>query len=746
MSTNVIRNEAERVSYPLLRRGVDLYQIPPGGLKVPKLINARQLDFPESIPVTDLSNYWVQEKLNGHMAFYTGGRFLTKNGEIISLPKSFLEYIDTGVPMMGELYIGPHLNNDGITSIRSKKEATGQDYMKMKYVVYDIPGHPGVYSERYTALKQMVLRWNRQICIQQGVVPPILPQHTDILPLQVANAFPASEWQPFLHEVLTQPTKRQFPPWGDVTPVDLTALLTFLYGSETTGDGYKLRAGRLPCGEGLVFYDKNALWTTRDKNEKGRPLPALVKMKPLIAVVAFVESVPRPVASSPYNDAIHFRDVEHAPTHRDSNRKRKADGGAYCGYFVGCRFFDPLVHNWKRVQAYVPPDQNLNEILSNYAVGKRIFVYFSGRRFKTGTLFYPVALGKLRRWHALNLAKVRVTFPALKSLLPADTEALYLSQVSRQFSFFPIFPCHVHWPFWRMMVWSCIMTESERDQVNTVSVLKVHKTLRLSGTSPQVVNDNPYPTVQRHRYSDSRAMRHISNECIKLLAAIVIETMLFCENFGLGGVGTALVLSRQNMVQTWAGVSVPDNETLQSFYSSIVLTVVAHLWVCVGTVVGLGSVDSLKKFTSKYESEWEKFFTAMKMETEMVLNTWKRVLAKFNCSVVGLFETSANGLLHRTATVIHSELKKKGGTIRSLDVSALQLSIAETAAVQSLKEVVVTENRFHIDVCSFDPSFRLARQDIEAEVALAEEGRFGVSSEVSGYLQQCHTFLAQSIQ
>lgn len=757
MHTNNVSNAVSNASYPQLHK-TDLYQIPPDGLSVPKLLNARHLDFPESISESDLRDYWIQEKLNGWMCFYTGGRFVTKRGNPKSFSKLnplFVEYISTGVPMMGELYVGPHTRNDGVNSAISRDQST------LKYVVFDIPGHPGNYKQRYTALRNLVTRWNTQICISRGLMPPITQDQLADLPLQVANVYPASDWQPMLAEVLTQPAAREFPAWGGSRSVNLDCITTALYGTQTTNENRHDRSGRLPCGEGLVFYHILATYTTR-KNDHASVLPAFVKLKPLIMINAFVTQEPRPITGGVFNDSMHFRDVEPTVVSADDDgkRKRTAKGCTYCGYKVACSYFDPLMQRWMKTIAYVPPEQDLRSILDNYAVGRRIFVYFTGRHFKTGQVSYPVALGRIRRWHAQNLAKVRDTFPGLQSLLPTRVETLYVSQVSKQFSFFPVFPCHVHWPFWRLMVWSCCLPGSAvlKDLDEAVCWPSVFE-------RPVPPNQNaPKKTYQKEERRGPPALRdHIVNACMLSLSEIVIDTMEYCENFGFGNVAPSLCISDENLVTSWAAIRVSDNPEEfedERFYLSIVLTLIAHLWVTVGSVVGLGSVNSIQSFRSRYGTEWSRFAVAIQKQIDVAMQTWQSVFRHIDpvTNFDVLLDTSENGLLHTTSSYIQRmardkrSTRKKGtqgdkkeknppASLHVIDGSTVELG-QNKPSVNRLRLLLMQESRFSVNICSFEPIWRVSPKDIRSQVESTER-LTGVSPQIAQYIQQSHTFLTQ---
>ena len=104
----------------------------------------------------DLQQYWISEKYDGIRAHWTGQQLLSRQGQLIDTPDWFTQ----GWPeeaMDGELWAGR-----GQFAAVQSAVATGprqpQRWQAIRYMVFDLPRHPGDFPERQQALQQRVQR------------------------------------------------------------------------------------------------------------------------------------------------------------------------------------------------------------------------------------------------------------------------------------------------------------------------------------------------------------------------------------------------------------------------------------------------------------------------------------------------------------------------------------------------------------------------------------------------------------
>jgi len=148
----------------------------------------------------DPSGYWVSEKLDGVRAFWDGSSLRFRSGLVIAAPDWFTAALPR-TALDGELWLGRG-RFDELSGIVRRKKPADTDWRGVRFMVFDLPGASGAFSERLQRLTQVLAE------SQQAWLQPLAPQ-------RVSNS---------------------------------TALQTLL--QQTTKAG----------GEGLVLHRANALW------------------------------------------------------------------------------------------------------------------------------------------------------------------------------------------------------------------------------------------------------------------------------------------------------------------------------------------------------------------------------------------------------------------------------------------------------------------------------------------------------
>ena len=104
----------------------------------------------------DLADYWVSEKYDGVRAYWDGATLRTRGGNPIHPPNWF-----TGgwpqTALDGELWVGRGQFEATSATVR---DATPDDaaWRKVRFMVFDLPASPGVFSERLAALRSVVAK------------------------------------------------------------------------------------------------------------------------------------------------------------------------------------------------------------------------------------------------------------------------------------------------------------------------------------------------------------------------------------------------------------------------------------------------------------------------------------------------------------------------------------------------------------------------------------------------------------
>ncbi len=110
-------------------------------------------------PGTDVSAYWVSEKLDGVRGYWDGRQLLSRQGYPITTPEWFVASLPEQ-PLDGELWIGRGMFDDVSALVRTvpghDPAVWQQQWRTVKYMLFDLPEFPGTFSQRLTQLKGVV--------------------------------------------------------------------------------------------------------------------------------------------------------------------------------------------------------------------------------------------------------------------------------------------------------------------------------------------------------------------------------------------------------------------------------------------------------------------------------------------------------------------------------------------------------------------------------------------------------------
>ena len=107
-------------------------------------------------PGLPLADYWVSEKYDGVRGYWDGHILRTRGGETIHAPAWFTAGWPP-TPMDGELWAGRGRFSVAQSTIR-QQQPDDAAWRGIRFMVFDLPQHGGVFDERLPALQALVQR------------------------------------------------------------------------------------------------------------------------------------------------------------------------------------------------------------------------------------------------------------------------------------------------------------------------------------------------------------------------------------------------------------------------------------------------------------------------------------------------------------------------------------------------------------------------------------------------------------
>jgi DNA ligase-1 len=101
-----------------------------------------------------LGDYWISEKYDGVRGYWDGETLRTRSGAIIPVPAWFTARWPK-TPMDGELWAGRGRFEQASSTIR-QQPADDDAWRRMRYMVFDLPGHAGTFDQRIPVLHKLV--------------------------------------------------------------------------------------------------------------------------------------------------------------------------------------------------------------------------------------------------------------------------------------------------------------------------------------------------------------------------------------------------------------------------------------------------------------------------------------------------------------------------------------------------------------------------------------------------------------
>ena len=127
-------------------------------------------------PGVDLEAYWVSEKFDGVRAYWNGQQLLSRGGHPIHAPAWFTEGWPTE-SADGELWAGRRGFQQAVSTVR-QQTPDDEAWRKIRFMVFDLPGHSGNFTQRIAAYRLWVAQ--RQQPWVQAVEQTRAPDHATL--------------------------------------------------------------------------------------------------------------------------------------------------------------------------------------------------------------------------------------------------------------------------------------------------------------------------------------------------------------------------------------------------------------------------------------------------------------------------------------------------------------------------------------------------------------------------------------
>ncbi len=98
---------------------------------------------------TDISGWWISEKLDGVRALWTGEEFVSRGGNKLNAPAWFTQALPA-LALDGELWMGRKKFADTISIVNSKE--AGKQWKKLVFMIFDAPELGGTFEKRRAIL------------------------------------------------------------------------------------------------------------------------------------------------------------------------------------------------------------------------------------------------------------------------------------------------------------------------------------------------------------------------------------------------------------------------------------------------------------------------------------------------------------------------------------------------------------------------------------------------------------------
>jgi DNA ligase 1 len=129
----------------------------------------------------DLTDWWISEKLDGVRAWWDGGQFLSRQGNLYHAPDWFIAGLPN-VPLDGELWLDRRAFQRTVSIVR--RQDRSDHWRQICFVSFDAPRFDGPFEERQAYLQDLIREYRPQYA---GVLPQARCRSLDHLREELAR-------------------------------------------------------------------------------------------------------------------------------------------------------------------------------------------------------------------------------------------------------------------------------------------------------------------------------------------------------------------------------------------------------------------------------------------------------------------------------------------------------------------------------------------------------------------------------
>lgn len=104
--------------------------------------------------LTDITGWWMSEKLDGVRAFWDGRQFISRQGNVYMAPEWFIEDLPDDVHLDGELWMGRKMFQKAVSVVR--RQDKNDMWKDIKFLVFDAPKLDDAFEARMAYVRQLL--------------------------------------------------------------------------------------------------------------------------------------------------------------------------------------------------------------------------------------------------------------------------------------------------------------------------------------------------------------------------------------------------------------------------------------------------------------------------------------------------------------------------------------------------------------------------------------------------------------
>jgi DNA ligase 1 len=142
--------------------GIGTAQAASAAASPPAIVLAKVLD-----PSVDPADYFVSEKFDGVRAIWDGEVLRFRGGNVVNAPAWFIAKLPKQ-SLDGELWLARE-KFEVLSGYVRKTDPVDEEWRQIKYQIFELPGAPGRFEERYARIQAIVKQaaWPQLVAVQQ---------------------------------------------------------------------------------------------------------------------------------------------------------------------------------------------------------------------------------------------------------------------------------------------------------------------------------------------------------------------------------------------------------------------------------------------------------------------------------------------------------------------------------------------------------------------------------------------------